>query len=118
MFIRIQPTTLIQESFLLSTTDQENTCTADLQAWTVLVILTFPKNLCQPLWAGGVLAAFVALLEEEHPRLVRPEVVMWPKEANRKLADLVNLFLDIERYISRMANLSWPPSKNSNTKTI
>lgn len=39
-----------------------------------------------------------------------PEVILGAKEADGKLPNLMLFFLDVERDISRMADLTWPPA--------
>jgi len=43
-----------------------------------------------------------------------PQIVIRPKEEYRELAHIMSHLIDIGRYSSRMADLSWPPPVSSN----
>jgi len=45
-----------------------------------------------------------------------PQIVIRPKEEYRELAHIMSHLIDIGRYSSRMADLSWPPPGKGENK--
>ena len=60
-------------------------------------------------FAHLILAAHIPLHVGKDSGLVSPQIVIRPKEEHRELAHIMSHLVNIGRYSSRMADLSWPP---------
>lgn len=60
-------------------------------------------------FAHLILAAHIPLHVGKDSGLVSPQIVIRPKEEHRELAYIMSHLVNIGRYSSRMADLSWPP---------